>query len=121
MKHLMSIFLNDQLQCQVEREDHFNGYPVYNGCLFCPECTKIWARLIWNEAPPFGYLVEPRSIPCEAHPTACHPDLRPVAGSLLDNPTINGYDVPLLNALPEFLILREFLLHMKSLLAQETA
>ena len=111
----MTIVL-ENLQCfDLEREDSCDGYPVFPGVMFCPICCSIWARLYYQGE----NLYEPRMIPCEAHAAACHPDLRPVAGSLIDNPTINGYDKPLLEALPEVLLRREFELHMKSLLIKE--
>lgn len=94
----------------VQREALSNGYPVYSGLMVCPICCRLWAKLIMEDQAFF----EARSIPCEQHASACHPDLRPVAGSLLDNPTANGYDEPLLQALPEDLLRREFDLHLKA-------
>jgi hypothetical protein len=102
----------------VEREEFINGYPVYSGLMVCPICRKIWATLSL-ETGEYKLFHEARTIPCEKHPEACHPDLRPVAGSLLDNFTANGYDGPLLDELPEPLVRREFELHMKSLLIKE--
>lgn len=94
----------------LERESHSQGYPIYSGVMVCPFCVSIWARLtIQGEA-----FHEARSIPCRRHPEACHPDLRPVAGSLLDNPTANGIDEPLLDSLPPDLLRREFDLHLKA-------
>src|ERR1700678_662890 len=114
----MSIMLGDSPLVFLDREDHSNGYPIFNGVMYCPVCCKIWAWLAYLEGGDLS-LSEPRMIPCDQHPEACHPDLRPVAGSLIDNPTANGYDVPLLEALPESLLRREFELHMKSSLIQE--
>ena len=102
----------------VERDDYLNGYPVYSGLMVCPVCKKIWAELSL-ETGEYKLFHEARSIPCEKHPEACHPDLRPVAGSLLDNPTANGYDTGLLEALPEPLLEREFRLTMSSILSKE--
>lgn len=92
------------------REDHCGGYPVYSGLLICPICLKTWARLTLDGID----FHEARTAPCQAHSAACHPDLRPVAGSLLDNPTINGYDSVMLDVLPEQLLRREFDLHLKA-------
>lgn len=94
----------------VKREDFVGGYPVYSGLLVCPLCKEIWCRLSMEGCE----FHEARNAPCAQHPDACHPDLRPVAGSLLDNLTINGYDTALLQALPEALLRREFDLTLRS-------
>lgn len=100
---------------ECEREDYVRGCPVYSAILVCPICFDVWARLDMDGQP----FHEARSAPCHVHPEACHPDLRPVAGSLLDNCTCNGYDYELLAALPEPLLRREFSLTMSSLLTKE--
>lgn len=100
------------------REASCEGYPIYSGVMFCPVCCQIWAKLTM-ETGEFSLFHEARTIPCSKHPQACHEDLRPVAGSLLDNPTANGYDIPLLEALPPDLLEREFRLTMSSLLTKE--
>lgn len=110
--HRSDVFFPDiasQFECS--REEFSGGYPVYSGLMVCPVCALIWAKLTMVET--LGFY-EARSIPCADHPQACHPDLRPVAGSLLDNPTCNGYDSPLLEAMPEYLLRREFDLHLKA-------
>jgi hypothetical protein len=106
-----AVFHPDLCQCwSLSRDPFSQGYPVYSGLMVCPECCQIWAKLT-IEGEPF---YEARSIPCVNHPTHSHPDLRPVPGSLLDNPTCNGIDESLLAALPEDLLRREFDLHLKA-------
>src|SRR6266849_624663 len=97
----------------VSREDSIRGYPAYSGVMFCPVCCLIWAKLT-IETGEFTLFRGARTIPCEKHSQACHEDRRPVAGSLLDNPTANGIDEPLLAALPPDLLKREFDLHLKA-------
>src|SRR6266850_1649803 len=95
---IIQIFSQDAAW-RIDREDHCNGYPVYSGLFVCPICCRIWAKLS-IESGEYKLFHEARTIPCEKHPEGCHPDLRPFAGSLLDNPSINGWDTELLRALP---------------------
>jgi hypothetical protein len=104
---------------QFECDSHSKGYPIYGGMMVCPYCGRTWATLSWQDQPPEAF--EPREVrgfPCETcsqiEPKRLHPDLRPVGGSLLDNPTVGGYNVALLEALPEDLLRREFELTLSS-------
>lgn len=108
MKMIVWLFGEDPVE--VHRESFERGYPVYSGVLVCPRCATIWAKLTVPDRP----FYEARTVPCEQHPEGCHEDLRPVAGSLLDNSTVNGYDRGLLEALPPALVEREFYLHLTS-------
>ena len=116
---------------EVEREDFCNGYPVYQGILVCTCCLARWARLSWKycEAERLAGRVqgtyEVRGLLCMEcfrieGGGSLHPDLCPVPGSLLHNLTVNNWDEPLLEALPEALLRREFLLTMDSLCNPES-
>lgn len=102
------IHLND-LQVTILRPRLLNGYPLYGAVLVCPVCCQLWCRLALSTSLAFH---EARTAPCIDHDAACHPDLRPVAGSILDNQTCNTWDYDLLERLPEDLLRREFVLHM---------
>ncbi len=99
----------------LEHSPHVSGYPLFSAALVCPLCLKLWARLEVEGEDEH----EVRGIPCATHDTACHPDLRPVAGSLLDFPHGNVYDGELLDRMPPELIEREFRLTLSSILAKE--
>jgi hypothetical protein len=94
-----------------DRDPFSQGYPVQSGLFICPECCHLWAKLTLAKETNF---YEARSIPCHRHPSYSHPDLRPVPGSILDNPSCNGIDLPLLMSMPEDLLRREFDLHLKA-------
>jgi len=115
MKLLVSVNLKGATPVLLDHESFLNGYPYYSGAMICPVCLDIWATLAVEGQ---GFF-ELRCIPCEHHSDACHLDLRPVAGSLLDNPNCNGWDTELLELLPEALVKREFSLHLNSLLLKE--
>ena len=97
-------------------ETHSGGYPIYPGVMICPVCLRQWASIKWADFIP-GQYQEVRGFMCYscalAHPEHLHPDLRPVGGSLLDNPTVNGVNYALLDAMPEVLLRREFVLHLE--------
>ena len=108
----------------LHRDNKCQGYPIYPGILVCPLCFRLWCQMKWippegvtELRPKFEYH-EVRGLLCADcslyWPQHLHPDLNPVGGSLLDNSTINGYDVGLLDALPEPLLRREFELTLKS-------
>jgi hypothetical protein len=108
----------------IHRDDSCRGYPVYPSILVCPMCFRLWCQMKW--LPPEGITeLHPKFEPHAVQATICadcfrfwpqhlHPDLNPVGGSLLDSSTMNGYDVGLLQALPEPLLRREFELTLSS-------
>jgi len=97
-------------------EPFSGGYPVYSGLMVCPVCEAVWARLVWSSLLDKPYK-EIRGFMCYScaaeNPHYLHPDLRPVGGSLLDNPTTGGVNYALLDAMPEVLVRREFQLHLE--------
>ena len=95
----------------VSREDHSNGYPVFSKILICPICLELWAKITLAG----DHFWCAHSIPCVAHPSGFHRDLRPVPGSILDMASAPGIDEPLLSSLPVELLRREFNLHIKAL------
>lgn len=87
---------------------------TYSRVLVCPRCLKQWAHLAFQNSEPGGGLplgcLEPTGVFCGD----CGPGREgKVAGSLLDAPYSSGVDLPLLYALPEPLLRREFELHLK--------
>lgn len=118
MKRRMLVVFSGQFY-QFDCDSHSKGYPIYGGMMVCPYCGRTWATLSWQDLPPGEFAPrEVRGFPCEScscfEPRCLHPDLRPVGGSLLDNPTVGGYNVALLEALPEPLLRREFELTLSS-------
>lgn len=104
------VIIHRSYECVVERPAFLRGCPVYSGAFICPVCLEIWAKILVEGQSSF----ECRGVPCENHPQACHPILRPVAGSILDNPTCNGWDTDLLEALPPEVLRHELSLHIKA-------
>lgn len=103
---LRSRFMKPDKVYEVDRPEYYHGWPVYSQAFVCPQCTWCWATV---GMPPFQII----GVPCVWHPEACHPILRPVAGSLLDNSTFTvGPDLDLLDAMPLELKQREFDLHV---------
>lgn len=129
MKRWMKILIKDLgTPLLLEHEEFSNGYPVYSGVFVCPICLTPWAALEWL-GPDFQIIRassrEVRGLLCSScfqeHGTRfLHPDISPVAGSILHNPTLNNWDQALLNELPEVLVRREFELTMSSLLKEFT-
>jgi len=117
MKRRMLVVFSGQFY-QFECESHSRGYPIYAGMMVCPYCGRTWATLSWQDQSSVFEPREVRGFPCELcsslEPQTLHPDLRPVGGSLLDNHTVGGYNVALLEALPEPLLRREFELTLSS-------
>lgn len=98
-------------QWTIQRPRLLNGYHLVSAVLVCPVCTRIWCRLACDNNLAFH---EARTSPCSECCSAGHPDLRPVAGSILDNQNCNTWDYDLLDRLPEDLLRREFALHMRT-------
>ena len=97
------------------RPRYTEGFPVYSGCMVCPVCCIVWARLevsdAINETLP-GYH-QPRAVCC-SNCNDCD-DRHPVPGSLLDNDTpTSGVDFAMLDCLPDALVTREFHLTIKA-------
>lgn len=100
--------------CSFEREDFTwsegrGGFPVISKAIICPYCLEVWARMAVDFAP-FGYSVEPVSCVYCNRST----DRHPVPGSLLDSGMTNDIDWSLIELLPEALLRREFLLHLRT-------
>lgn len=93
---------------EIERPDHYQGWPVHSQAFVCPQCLWVWGTL--GEAP-----FEVKTAPCAMHQHSSHPILYPVAGSILDNGTFLGPDLDLLEALPLELKQREFDLHIRQM------
>ena len=97
------------------RPRYTEGFPVYSGCMVCPVCCKVWARLTIgdaiNDALPTYH--QPRAVCCTIH-SDCD-DRHPVPGSLLDNDTpTSGVDFSMLDCFPDSLVAREFYLTLQA-------
>lgn len=76
--------------------------------LVCPKCLRAWAHLDLGEG-----ILWPRAAYCED--CAVADPWHPVPGSILTEEGYGSIDTPLLDALPETLLCREFRLHMREL------
>lgn len=88
------------------------GYHVaQSACLVCPRCTMVWAHL------DLGGELWPQGVFCAS--CGGFDRLSPVAGSIIQQVSYLAFDEPLLEALPEDLLRREFDLHLAEVMRQE--
>lgn len=99
--------------CEFERDkftwsEGRGGYPVVSKAIVCPICLQVWARMPIISNSIFYSLEGISCINCGRSTWR-----NPVPGSLLDSTMTNDIDWSLIELLPEPLLRREFLLHLK--------
>lgn len=95
-------------------------YPACSRVFVCPFCRKTWAEIKIDGKPVGEEEYTVMGVPCErcGKPTApwsfSDRSLHPIPGSLLDSDVLFDIDWGLLETIPEPLLRREFLLHLKA-------
>lgn len=90
-----------------------NGWhQAHSYCLVCPGCLRVWAE-VRLDSDPWCYAVPGFCEECQSPPETHW--LLGVKGSILLEEGLGNVDLPLLDALPEELLRREFRIHLQAL------
>jgi hypothetical protein len=108
---------------EMYRIEHGTGalYPACSRAFICPFCRKPWAEIKIDGRPIGEEEYELVACPCErcGKPTRkigfSDRSLHPIPGSLLDGGVMFDIDWGLLETMPEELLKRELLLHIKAI------